>query len=133
MSSSETLIINCGASRLTAATFSLNGSELMLDDFIVEELDYDYSIEDEWLGAVVQSLGEVVAQKKYQGPAIMIAPGYQLLTKTIKVPHVEAAKQSQIIAFEAQQNIPYPLDEVVWDKQVIADDGVETEVLLIAV
>ena len=59
-------------------------------------------------------------------------PGNQILTKTIRIPHIEEAKRAQIIAFEAQQNIPYPLHEVVWDSQVVGDDGVETEVLFIA-
>ncbi len=55
-----------------------------------------------------------------------------MLIKPIKVPHVDAAKQTQIIAFEAQNNIPFPLSEAVWGSQVIADDGIETEVLLAA-
>lgn len=133
MSASKTLIINCGASHVSAATFSVNSGDLMLEDFMIEELEYDYSIDDDWLGALTVKLKDILHQHKFHGPATMIAPGYQLLTKSIKVPHVEAAKQAQIIAFEAQQNIPYPLTDVVWDNQVIADDGVETEVVLIAI
>ncbi|MBC2594681.1 pilus assembly protein PilM [Ruficoccus amylovorans] len=133
MSASKTLIINCGASHVSVSTFSANGADLLLEDFVIEELDYDYSIDEEWLGALSLKLGDILRRKKFHGPATLISPGYQLLTKTIKVPHVEAAKQAQIIAFEAQQNIPYPLSDVVWDYQVIADDGVETEVILIAI
>ncbi|TVP75018.1 MAG: hypothetical protein EA353_14690, partial [Puniceicoccaceae bacterium] len=69
---------------------------------------------------------------KLSGRATFIAPGHQLLTKTLRIPHVEDSKRAQIVAFEAQQNIPYPLSEVVWDTQVVGDDGVETEVLFIA-
>jgi type IV pilus assembly protein PilM len=45
---------------------------------------------------------------------------------------VESTRQDQIIAFEAQNNIPYPLNEVVWDSQIMSTDGVEAEVLLFA-
>lgn len=133
MSASKTLIINCGASHVSVSTFSVNSGDLMLEDFVIEELDYDYSIDEEWLSALTVKLGDILRRNKFHGPATLIAPGYQLLTKTIKVPHVEAAKQAQIIAFEAQQNIPYPLSDVVWDYEVISDDGVETEVILIAI
>lgn len=132
MSSTKTLVVNCGASHVSASRFSVNGNTLVLEDFQALELDYDLSIEDEWLHATATAVKSLVGEG-YRGQATVIAPGYQLLTKTIKVPHVDASKQQQIIAFEAQQNIPYPLSEVVWDNQVIADDGVETEVLLIAI
>lgn len=133
MSSAKNLIINCGASHVTAAVFSNNGQKLVLEDIRHQPLDYDLSQEDQWLYAVSAALREIASSGRFKGPATLIAPGYLLLTKTIKVPHVEEARRAQIIAFEAQQNIPYPLDEVVWDHQVIADDGVETEVTLIAV
>ncbi|WOO41886.1 pilus assembly protein PilM [Rubellicoccus peritrichatus] len=132
MSSSKSLIVNCGASHVSASYYSTNNGSLTLDDFQAVDLEYDFSIEDDWLHATVQAVKSLTSSG-YKGKATLIAPGYQLLTKSIKVPHVEKAKQQQIIAFEAQQNIPYPLSEVVWDNQVIADDGVETEVLLIAI
>ena len=95
-------------------------------------LDYDYSEDDAWLGAVEVALLELSQVHKISGKASFIIPGNQVLTKNIRIPHVEEAKRAQIIAFEAQQNIPYPLHEVVWDSQVVGDDGVETEVLFIA-
>ena len=39
----------------------------------------------------------------------------------------------KIISFEAAENIPYPLEEVVWDHHVVADDGFDLEVMLTAV
>jgi Tfp pilus assembly PilM family ATPase len=35
-----------------------------------------------------------------------------------------------VLAFEAQHNLPYDLDEVVWDGEAISNDGIESEVLL---
>jgi type IV pilus assembly protein PilM len=134
MSSPKTLIINCGASRVTAAITSSPGhGELTLERFTYRDLDYDYSEDGDWLETCIAAIGELIREEKLPEQPRIIAPGFRLLTKTIKVPTVEQSKQAQIIVFEAQQNIPYPLEEVVWDSQVVSDDGVETEVLFIAI
>ena len=64
--------------------------------------------------------------------ATIIVPSFLLLQKSLKVAQVDSARQAQVIAFEAQNNIPYPLNEVVWDSQIMSTDGVEAEVLLFA-
>ena len=46
------------------------------------------------------------------------------------LPSVAKNKQAQVLAFEAQHNLPYDLDEVVWDGDAISNDGIESEVLL---
>ena len=56
-----------------------------------------------------------------------------LLTKTIRVPKVEKDKQDKIVGFELSQKMPFPLAELIWDYQVIDDDGVEQEILAFAV
>ena len=132
MSSSKRLIINCGASRVTAAVISSHGGSLQIDKLVTEDLQYDFSNEDAILPSVGEALKTLAHTHKFSGKATLIVPGNQILTKTIRIPHIEEAKRAQVIAFEAQQNIPYPLHEVVWDSQVVGDDGVETEVLFIA-
>ena len=132
MSSPKQLIINCGASRVTAAVVSLNGGQLHIEKLVTEDLRYDFSSDDDWISATGTALQALHQRHKLSGKASFVIPGSQVLTKTIRIPHVEPGKQAQIIAFEAQQNIPYPLHEVIWDSQVIDDDGVETEVLFIA-
>lgn len=132
MSSSKRLIINCGASRVTAAVVSSHGGTLQIEKLVTEDLQYDFSNEEAILPSVGEALKVLARDHKLSGKATLIVPGNQVLTKTIRIPHIEEAKRAQIIAFEAQQNIPYPLHEVVWDSQVVGDDGVETEVLFIA-
>lgn len=132
MSSSKQLIINCGATHVTASVLSAQSGDLLVDKLVTVDLVYDHSDDDSWIDAVGDALRELTSVHKFGGKASFIIPGNQLLTKTIRIPHVEQSKRAQIIAFEAQQNIPYPLHEVTWDTQVIGDDGVETEVLFIA-
>lgn len=133
MSSNKSLVINCGASHVAAALFTVSGGKLRLDELVTRELRYDHGMDDAWLPAVGEAMRDIGrSNSKLRGKATFIIPGYQLFTKPIKVPHVDPAKQTQIIAFEAQNNMPFPLHEVVWGSQVISDDGVETEVVLIA-
>ena len=76
-------------------------------------------------------------QVKIDDVAIGIA-GQSGLARFVKLPPVEEKKIAEIVKFEAKQQIPFPLDEVVWDFQKIAGgeavDGfaLETEIGLFA-
>src|SRR5205814_3764696 len=61
-------------------------------------------------------------------------PGFHVFAKVVKLPPVDTSKVTQIIQYEAQQNVPFPLEEVVWDYQILgtAPTG-ELEVLLVAI
>ena len=62
------------------------------------------------------------------------APGFHVFSKFVKLPPVDANKVTQIIQYEAQQNVPFPLAEVVWDYQILGSAaGGELEVLLVAI
>jgi type IV pilus assembly protein PilM len=69
--------------------------------------------------------------------AISIA-GQSGLVRFVKLPPVEEKKVGDIVKFEAKQQIPFPLDEVVWDYQKIAGGeavsgfAMETEIGLFA-
>lgn len=128
------LLYNCGASHVSASCFSHNGSQLILSDYKIVNLHYDLSSDAQWLPAVMEAIKTIAGSSShFVGEATIILPGHLLLTKPIKVPLVDVSRQNQIIAFEAQKSIPYPLSEVEWGKQVISDDGVESEVLIAAI
>ncbi len=126
MTQKNKLIINCQATHVTAAKFSTQGGKLVLEDLKMQELSYDYSVQEDWLDALRSTLKIM----NISGKATVIAPSMLLLTKTIKIPHVEPARQKEVISFEAEKNIPYPISEVSWDYQIISDDGVESEIFL---
>ena len=46
--------------------------------------------------------------------------GQSGLSRFVKLPPVEQSKIADIVKFEAKQQIPFPLEEVVWDYQTIA-------------
>ena len=133
MSEKKEIIINCGISQVSAGIFSKQGESILLEQVGLETLRYNYSSEEQWLDCFADGLKNLCAREKIKGDARFIFPGCLLLTKTIRVPHVEEEKQKKIVAFELMQKMPVPLTELIWDYQVIDDDGVEQEILAFAV
>src|SRR6266403_716582 len=60
--------------------------------------------------------------------------GQSVFARFVKLPSVEEEKIDRIIAFEAQQNVPFPIDEVVWDYQLVGGGADEQlQVVLVAI
>ena len=67
------------------------------------------------------ALQEFLARNTVVGDQIAVAvPGQSGLTKFIKLPPIEAKKIPDIVRYEARQQIPFPLDQVIWDWQRLA-------------
>jgi type IV pilus assembly protein PilM len=132
MSQKKATIVNLAASNVSVSQFSAAAGTLVLEQFYVEEIAPGLTGDEEWLNAAIAALANLVNLHGLKGRVTVIAPAFLLLQKPLKVAQVEKAKQAQIVAFEAQNAIPYPLNEVIWDSQLMASDGVEAEVLLFA-
>ena len=133
MAKNREIIFNCGISHLSASVFSSGVDTLVLEKVGLHTLSYDYTQEKDWLEAVVSGIKLLSEDLKLKGQARFIFPGSFLLTKTIRVPRVEKDKQDKIVEFELSQKMPFPLADLIWDYQVIDDDGVEQEILAFAV
>ena len=134
MRSPRVLAVDIGAGHVACGAFAVGASgRLVLQHFALEPHSSDPSHEGRWAIELAQSLGAVSSRRKLAGPAAIAVPGHLALTKFIKTPSVAKEKRAKIIRFEAQENIPYPLEEVVWDSYVVADDGFDLEVMLTAV
>jgi type IV pilus assembly protein PilM len=129
--SKKNLIVNLAASHVSISAFRTDGAKLVLEQFYTEELPPALG-DEEWINAATSAVARLASNKNIKGTATVIVPSFLLLQKSLKVAQVDSARQAQVIAFEAQNNIPYPLNEVVWDSQIMSTDGVEAEVLLFA-
>jgi type IV pilus assembly protein PilM len=105
---------------------------LVLQHFALEPHSSDPTHEARWAVEIAQSLGAISARQKLGGAAAIAVPGHLALTKFIKTPSVAKEKRGKIVSFEAAENIPYPLEEVVWDYLIVADDGFDLDVMLAA-
>jgi type IV pilus assembly protein PilM len=133
MRSPKVLALDCGASRVCAAVFSSNaGGTLTLERFVCEPVSGEGD-DHQWALSVGDAMRRLSGDPTLQGTVALVTPGHLSLTKFFRVPHVDEAKRRRIVQFEAQQNVPYPLNEVVWDYQVVAEDGVEFEVAISAI
>jgi type IV pilus assembly protein PilM len=59
-------------------------------------------------------------------------PAQSVFARFVKLPSLEHEKLEKVIAFEAQQNVPFPIDDVVWDYQVVGG-GLDEEIQVILV
>src|SRR5215212_8598963 len=86
-----------------------------------------------------EALEKFLSRNVLRGDIVAISvPGQSGLARFVKLPPVEEKKISDIVRFEAKQQIPFNLDEVVWDFQKIGAGAVtdgfalETEIGLFA-
>jgi len=57
-----------------------------------------------------------------------------VFVRFVKLPALDAEKIDKIIAFEAQQNVPFPIDQVVWDYQLVGGGmGEQIQVVIVAI
>ncbi len=86
-----------------------------------------------------EALEQFLSRNTLRGDIVCISvPGQSGLARFVKLPPVEEKKITDIVKFEAKQQIPFNLDEVVWDFQKIGSgtvtDGfaMDTEIGLFA-
>jgi type IV pilus assembly protein PilM len=67
-------------------------------------------------------------------PVIVAVPGNQTFFRPFSLPAVAQTRLAEIVRFEANQQIPFPINEVLWDyKQIAPGEDRETRVGLVAV
>src|SRR5271156_2383168 len=65
-----------------------------------------------------EALEKFLERNSLRGDQVLISvPGQSGLARFVKLPPVEEKKIADIVRFEAKQQIPFNLDEVVWDYQ----------------
>jgi type IV pilus assembly protein PilM len=130
------LAVDFGAGSLKLAEFEVNeAGGLRLKQFVIKSLGLEASQEAKREAVILKALQEVISEKGIKAKDVNVcAPGFHVFSKFVKLPPVEAGKVTQIIQYEAQQNVPFPLAEVVWDYQILSTAaGGELEVLLVAI
>ncbi|MFM2082452.1 MAG: hypothetical protein RL380_1143, partial [Verrucomicrobiota bacterium] len=130
------LAVDFGAGSVKLAAFEVNESGgLRLVQYGIEPLGPEGAQDATRSATVLKALQKLLAEKGVKSKAVnACAPGFQVFSKFVKLPPVEPGKVEQIIQYEAQQNVPFPLAEVVWDYQILGSlPSGELEVLLVAI
>ena len=84
---------------------------------------------------IAAAVGEMLAELGIKGNSVNYSvPAQSVFARFVKLPAVDEEKIERIIAFEAQQNVPFPIDEVVWDYQLVGSGSDEQiQVVLVAI
>jgi type IV pilus assembly protein PilM len=136
LQSKSFLAVDFGAANLKLAEFEVSeAGGLWLKQYGLKSLGQDGLQESTREPAMLRSLQELLSEKSFGSKnANVCAPGFNTFSKFVKLPPVDTSKVTQIIQYEAQQNVPFPLEEVVWDYQILgATPTGELEVLLVAI
>ena len=80
---------------------------------------------------IPQAMQTFLSRNETAGDLIAISvPGQSALARFIQLPPVESSKLSEIIKYEARQQIPFALEEVIWDYQPMGAGAEESGYLL---
>jgi type IV pilus assembly protein PilM len=130
------LSLDFGAGSLKAAEFEpTDAGVIRLRQFGIRNLGFEGSQDVSRERALNKAIPELLAERGFAARnSNACAAGYHVFSKFVKLPQVDASKVAQIIQYEAQQNVPFPLEEVAWDYQILGTSPAgEFEVLLVAI
>ena len=135
----QVLCIDVGGDSIKAAEFSyIPGESLILERFAYSE----YGTEDGQISkeTVIQTLTEVLSVNNFAAKDVHVSiSGNNAFIRFVKIPAMTTDKDKirEIIAYEAKQTIPFPMNEVVWDSQMIEapeeEGGNEIDAMLVIV
>ena len=78
-----------------------------------------------------QALERFLSRNDVHGDLVAISvPGQTALARFIQLPPVEAGKVAEIVKYEARQQIPFDLDDVIWDYQTLGGTVEESGFML---
>ena len=133
--SNRILSLSLGMQTVGLAEFSpALGGGLVLNNFKHTELMADPAADATRSSQIKIAITEMLHGLGIKGgPVNYSVPPQAVFTRFVKLPPVDREKVEQMITFEAQQNVPFPIDEVVWDHQLVGSGKDKMEVALVAI
>jgi type IV pilus assembly protein PilM len=136
-SAQKVVTVDLGTSTLKVGEFGLGrGGTLTLLRFGVAELGLDPNKEEDRGPFVTSALTKLFKELGVRGRQVQLSiSGQSVFTRFVKLPPVAADQIEQVVAFEAQQNVPFPINEVTWDYQMMPTRGAgaEAEAVIVAI
>lgn len=133
---SRIISLNVGSQTISLAEFRAQPhGGLVLQGCCVHERMVEPGDEGLRRSQIFPALHELMSKLGIKSGKVNYAvPAQAVFARFVKLPSVEEEKIERIIAFEAQQNVPFPIDEVVWDYQLVGGGPDEQiQVVLVAI
>lgn len=130
----STVALNIGSQRISIAVFETSKTGgLVLKSYGSESIVADPSMEAGRSAQTRVAVAELVSRMKIDKSKVRYAiSGQSALTKFVKLPPLQDDNIEQLVVFEAQQHVPFPLAEVVWDYELV-EGGAEKEAVIVAI
>lgn len=131
------LCIDIGADSIKMSEFSCTSENIEMENFVYSEYtnDSDDATAQE---AMIYALNEMLNNNEFKAKKTFVSiTGQDALIPFIKIPAMttDPEKIRELVTYEAESRIPYPLSEVTWDYQLIEDqdEGDEIDAMLVSV
>ena len=129
----STIALNIGTQRISMAVFEPSKSGgLVLKAYDAETVLADPATESSRAGQIRQAISDLAGRLKAKGKVRYTISGQAVFIRFVKLPPLDDDNIEQLVTFEAQQHVPFPLEEVVWDYEVLEAGG-EKEVVIVAI
>ena len=122
---SRILTLNIGASKATLAEYALNGKRnLTLTAYGSGDLQ---TVDVNDASSVAASLPPIISQIMREtgirpAPLVVSLGGQMVFPRFAKIPAVgDAEKMAQHVRYEIEENVPFPIDDIVSDWQFVGD------------
>lgn len=126
--------LDIGAGSLKLGCFLQRRGGLELLRYAVRDLNASPGNDEHRLGDIRLGVQDMIGELGIPPgrPVLISVPGQQVFSRFVKLPPVGRDKILQMVQYEAQQNVPFPINEVVWDYQLVGTGKGEVDVMLAA-
>ena len=130
----SSIALNIGSQRVSMAVFEPSKSGgLVLKAYDSETILADPATEASRPAQVGFAITQLAQRLKVGRSKVRYAvAGSSVFTRFVKLPPLDDDNIEQLVTFEAQQHVPFPLEEVAWDYEVLESAG-EKEVVIVAI
>lgn len=130
----SSIALNIGSQRVSMAVFEPSRSGgLVLKAYDSETILADPATEASRPAQIGYAIGQLTQRLKAGRSKVRYAiSGQSVFTRFVKLPPLDDDNVEQLVTFEAQQHVPFPLEEVVWDYEILESAG-EKEVVIVAI
>lgn len=130
-----TVALEIGSQSVTMGVFTPAGRGFALSRYARRDILLDPVEEGMRMDYVGSAIAEMVQELKVRGSDVRnVVSGQQVFMRFIKLPALDMDDLAEQVGYEAQQHIPFPLEDIIYSYQELADrEEGEREVLLVAI
>ena len=135
MAESQSIIaLNIGSQTVTMGLLSSGNAGLILQKYDTSTILADPAAEMTRLPQIRMAIAELANKLGLSKKNINYSiSGQSVFTRFVKLPALESDNIEELVTFEAKQHVPFPIEEVVWDWQLLDSNEGEQEVVLVAI